>query len=100
MCALKNFKLNIQIDHFIQLCVQKSRRLPFLMKKQVKNKIQKFLELDFTEPVASSPKWVSPLVCVPKKNGDVRLCVDMRKANTATNRNYYPIPTFDEILTK
>ena len=46
----------------------------------------------------SSPEWVSPLVCVPKKNGDVRLCVDMRKANTAIIRNYYPIPTLDEIL--
>ena len=28
----------------------------------------------------------------------VRLCVDMRKANTAIIRNYYPILTLDEIL--
>ena len=46
----------------------------------------------------SSPKWVSSLVCVPKKNGDVPLCVDMRKADTAIIRSYYPIPTLDEIL--
>ena len=26
------------------------------------------------------------------------MCVDMRKANTAIIRNYYPIPTLDEIL--
>ena len=68
------------------------------MKKQVGNEIQKLLEQDFTEPVTSSPKWVSPLVCVPKKNWDVRLRVDMRKANTAIIRNYYSIPTLDEIL--
>ena len=48
--------------------------------------------------MTSSPEWVSPLVCVPKKNGDVRFCVDMRNANTAIIRNYYPIPTLDEIL--
>ena len=30
--------------------------------------------------------------------GMVRLCVDMRKANTAIIRNYYPILTLDEIL--
>ena len=46
----------------------------------------------------SSPEWVSSLVCVSKKNGDVRLCLDMRKTNTAIIRSYYPIPTLDEIL--
>ena len=96
--ALKNFELTIQIDPSVQPCVQKPRRLPFLMKKQVEAEIQKLLDQDFIEPVNSSPEWVSPLVCVPKKNGDVRLCVDMRKANTAIIRNYYPIPTLDEIL--
>ena len=39
-------------------------------------------------------------LCFPKKNGDVRLCEDMRKANTAIIRNYYPTPTLDEILYK
>ena len=68
------------------------------MKKQVEAEIQKLLDQDFIEPVNSSPEWVSPLVCVSTKNGDVRLCVDMRKANTAIIRNYYPIPTLDEIL--
>ena len=68
------------------------------MKKQVENEIQKLLEQDFIEPVTSSPKWVSPLVCVWKKNGDFRLCVDMRKVNTVIIRNYYPIPTLDKIL--
>ena len=49
--ALKNFELNIQIHNFVQPCVEKPRRLPFLMKKQVENEIQKLLEQDFIEPV-------------------------------------------------
>ena len=96
--ALKNFKLNIQIDHSVQACVQKPGRLPFLMKKHVENEIQKLLVQYFINLVTSSPKWVSPSVCVPKKNGDIRLCVDMREVNIAIIRNYYPIPTLDEIL--
>ena len=96
--ALKNFKLNIQIDHSVQACVQKPGRLPFLMKKHVENEIQKLMVRYFINLVTSSPKWVSPSVCVPKKNGDIRLCVDMRKVNIAIIRNYYPIPTLDEIL--
>ena len=61
-------------------------------------KFKSFLNRTSLKPVTSSRKWVSPLVCVPKKNGDVRLCVDMRKGNTAIIRNYYPIPILDEIL--
>ena len=68
------------------------------MKKHVENEIQKLLVRYFINLVTSSPKWVSPSVCVPKKNGDIRLCVDMRKVNIAIIRNYYPIPTLDEIL--
>ena len=90
--ALQNFEFNIPIDHSVQSCVQKPKRLPFLMKKQVENEIQKLLEQDFIEPVTSSPKWVSPLVFVLKKNGDVRFCADTCNANTSIIRNYYPIP--------
>ena len=46
----------------------------------------------------SSPEWVFYSVCFPKRNGDVRLCVDICKANTAIIRNYFPIPMLDQIL--
>ena len=72
--ALKNFELTIQIDPSVQPCVQKPRRLPFLMKKQVEAEIQKLLDQDFIEPVNSSPEWVSPLVLFRRGMG-VSACV-------------------------
>ena len=36
-------------------------------------------------------------MAVPKKDGQVRICVDMRQANTAIERVRYPIPTVDDI---
>ena len=41
--------------------------------------------------------WVSPIVVVPKKDGNVRLCVDMRMANEAIKRVRHPIPTVEDI---
>ena len=48
--------------------------------------------------VEGPSNWVSPVIIVPKSDNDIRLCVDMRRANTAISRVRYPIPTIDEIL--
>lgn len=42
--------------------------------------------------------WVNPVVVLPKTDGDIRMCLDMRRANEAIVRERYPIPTVDEIL--
>lgn len=44
--------------------------------------------------------WVSPLVIIPKKNGDIRLCVDMRMANRAIRRTRHPTLTVDDLIHK
>lgn len=42
--------------------------------------------------------WASPVVVAPKPSGEIRLCVDMRRANEAIIRERLPIPTVDEVL--
>ena len=42
--------------------------------------------------------WVSPLIVVLKEGDEVLLCVDMHRANTAINRERYPVPTAQEML--
>ena len=44
--------------------------------------------------------WLGQLFIVPKSNGDVRLCIDMRHANTGIGRNYFPTPTIDDLIFK
>ena len=42
--------------------------------------------MDIIEPVEGPTPWVSPVVVVPKQNDEIRLCVDMRRANEAIFR--------------
>lgn len=39
---------------------------------------------------------MSPLVVAPKGENDVRICVDMRRANEAVERENHPLPTMDD----
>ena len=45
----------------------------------------------------SSSNFQSPLVCVPKKDGSTRLCVDYRELNKHTVPDNYTIPRIDYI---
>jgi ribonuclease HI len=43
-------------------------------------------------------QWVSNLVPVRKKTGDIRLCVDFRHLNRVSLKDNYPVPPMEEIL--
>ena len=42
--------------------------------------------------------WVSNLVLVRKKNGDIRLCVDFRNLNIASLKDNYGLPNMEAML--
>nr|GEZ66320.1 reverse transcriptase domain-containing protein [Tanacetum cinerariifolium] len=64
----------------------------------------------------STPPWVSPVHCVPKKGGMTvikndknklvptrlvtgwRVCIDYRKLNEATRKDHFPLPFMDQML--
>ena len=77
---------------------QPVRRMPFGHRKLAKAKLDELLESGIIERVEGPTPWVSPIVTVPKDDGDIRLCVDMRRANEAVVRERYPIPTVKELL--
>ena len=65
--------------------------------KQVKEEIDKLLQVGFIKPV-HKVTWLSPIVIVPKKNGKIRVCVDYRKLNAATLTDPFPLPYCDTLL--
>ena len=96
---LTGYEATIHLDPAVQPVAQKPRRIPFALREKVRDHISDLLEKDIIEPVEGPSPWVSPVVVAPKPGSDnIRLCVDMRRANEAVLRERYPIPTVDEIL--
>jgi len=96
---LKGYGLKLHIDESVTPVTQPVRRIPFGLREKVDKKLDQLLELDIIEEVPDGPSgWISPLVVVPKGDGDIRVCVDIRLANEAIIRERHPIPTVEELL--
>ena len=98
MGKLRDFQLQLAIDSEVKPVTQKLRRLPFSLQPAVEAKLEELLEQDIIEKVTGPTPWVSHVVCIPKKDNQVRLCVDMRQANKAIVKEPYPMPTIDYLL--
>ena len=95
---IKDVKIKLHIDHDVQPIVQKHRRIPFHVRKDVERELKKLENLDVIEKVTGPTPWVSPIVTVPKKDQGVRICVDMREANKAIKRERHVMPTIDDLI--
>ncbi len=76
---LNNYKLKVHINPNVPPVAQPHRRVPVHIRKAVDKKLKELEELDIIESLVGPTPWVSPLVAVPKANGDVCVCVDMRR---------------------
>ncbi|CAM5118822.1 unnamed protein product [Eretmochelys imbricata] len=78
------------------------RAQPYRMSPQAKTaiewEIQDMLQMGVIHPSGSA--WASPVVLVPKPDGEIRFCVDYLKLNAVTRPDNYPMPHTDELLEK
>ncbi|XP_055604370.1 uncharacterized protein K02A2.6-like [Uranotaenia lowii] len=95
---MRNIELTLPVDRTVPPVIQPLRRCPIPLIKEVELKIDELLKLDIIEKVVEPTSWVSPLVPIVKENGELRLCVDMRRPNQAIKRLNHPLPVFDDLL--
>ncbi|KAJ1180887.1 hypothetical protein NDU88_006098, partial [Pleurodeles waltl] len=77
---LKSFQHKIILKKDAIPVVHKARNIPFSIRNEVSNELDKLLETGIIEQVESSD-WISPLVVARRSNGRLRLCVDLRDLN-------------------
>ncbi|XP_062700585.1 uncharacterized protein K02A2.6-like isoform X2 [Aedes albopictus] len=95
---MKDVLVEIPVDPNIQPVRQAYRRVPYALEDKVEEKLEMLLTQGIIERVQEPSPWVSPMVPVLKDSGDVRLCIDMRRANKAILREAHPLPLVDELL--
>ena len=97
---LKNYQVKIYIDESVQPVAQRHRRIPFHIRKKVEVALDQLEKQDIIEKATGPTPWISPIVVFPKPKNpeEIRICVDMRKANTAVQRERHITPTVDEII--
>ena len=72
--------------------------MPYHLRDKLSQKLKELEKLDIIEKTTGSKHWVSSAIVVPKSDGDISLCIDMRRANLAVKRERHPIPTIEELL--
>lgn len=95
---IKDVVVTIPIDESIKPVIQPYRRIPIPLESRVNKKIEELVESDIIEPVNVPSRWISPMVPVLKPDGDIRICIDMRRANMAILRENHPLPTMEQII--
>lgn len=96
---LKDHEVHLHINKNVKPIAQRHRRIPIHLRQNVESGIHRLLKEDIIEQVEGPTPWISPVVLVPKpsKPNGIRLCVDMRAANSAIIRERHIIPTIDDI---
>lgn len=101
--TIKGHKAKILIKENIKGKVFPPRRVPFPMRVKVEEELERLVENDILEPIdtTSSVEWASPIVCIVKPTGKLRICGDFKvTVNPHILIDPHPLPTFEEILEK
>ena len=81
--------------------IKPSKQRPYTYNENFANKIKeeinKLLAAEFIYEIEYT-EWVSPIVVVPKNNGKLRVCINLKKVNATINRDHYPLPIIEHVL--
>jgi len=64
---------------------------------QIVKEVHKLLATGFIKPI-QHPRWLSNIVPVKKKNGQIRCCIDFRNLNKVCPKDELPLPNMDLLI--
>ena len=67
------------------------------IKEQIVKDVRKLLTVGFVKLI-QHPRWLSNIVPMKKKNGQIRCCVDFRNLNQVYPKDEFPLPNMDLLI--
>ena len=74
------------------------RHVPLSLRPKVKDELECMEKLGVIAKVDQPTPWCAGMVVVPKKEGAIRICVDLKPLNEDVLREVHPLPKVDETL--
>ncbi|GFZ02402.1 hypothetical protein Acr_15g0010100 [Actinidia rufa] len=82
---------NLAVKCGVRPIKQAQRRFRPELIPKIEIEVNKLIEAGFIREV-KYPTWISSIVPVKKKNGQIRICVDFRDLNNACPKDDFPLP--------
>ena len=79
-------------------CIYTPRHVPLPLRDKVKQELDKMEAMGVITKIDNPTQWCAGMVVVPKKNGKIRICVDLKPLNESILREIHPLPRVDETL--
>lgn len=87
----------IQLNNNVKPVIHAPRRLPLALRDQIKSKLTEMVSQGIIAKVEGPTDWVNSITVVKKPNGDLRICLDPQDLNKAIKREYFKLPTFEDL---
>uniref|UniRef100_A0A2N9J8Z5 RNA-directed DNA polymerase n=1 Tax=Fagus sylvatica TaxID=28930 RepID=A0A2N9J8Z5_FAGSY len=88
---------SLNVESGTRPVVQSMRTFHPEVEAQITQEVKKLLSAGFIKPI-QHPRWLSNIVPVKKKNGQIRCCVDFRNLNKACPKDEFPLPNMDLLI--
>lgn len=93
-----NQKYHIELNENAKPVVHPPRKIPFPLLDQFKSTLNQMEKQKIIKKLNEPTDWVNSFVIVRKKNGTLRICLDPSDLNNAIKREYFQLPTLDQII--
>ena len=87
----------LNVDPGTKLIIQLARVFLTEVEAQITQEVKKLLAKGFIKPIQHR-KWLSNIVPMKKKNGQIRCCVDFRNLDKACPKDEFPLPNIDLLI--
>jgi transposase InsO family protein len=79
-------------------CLFTPRHVPLPLRDKVREELENMEQMKIISKVDEPTSWCAGMVVVPKKQGSLRICVDLKPLNENVLREIHPLPKVEDLL--